>query len=172
MKMSSQIAVIGVGLVLLSSGIVMPFRGGISDLEAEVHSLEQQRLADEAIPALVEEAYQRVSEIRSQSTQRAANLCPDTPEARQQVETLVLESVLKAGLRQIRMDTGAVDRSARFPSRPLDLVVEGDAAALKKFLVALEAMPWVTRVISLSVEQGERIRRINLRIAVMLEAKS
>lgn len=172
MKMSSQIAVIGVGLVLLSSGVVMPFRSGLSDLESEVAVLEQQRLDDAAVPAKVEQAYQRVSEIRSQRTDRAAQLCPDTPEAQQEVETLVLEAVLKSGLRQIRMDTGSVDRSARFPSRPLDLVVEGNAVALKKFLVALEAMPWVTRVINLSVDQGERIRRINLRIAVMLEAKS
>ena len=87
-------------------------------------------------------------------------------------ETLVLEAVLKSGLRQVRVDTGSVDRGARFPSRPINLVVEGDAASLKKFLVVLEEMPWVTRVMNLSVEQGEKIRRIALRIAVMLEAKS
>ena len=141
MKMSSQLAVLGVGLVLLSSGVIWPIRSDVSGLEAEVLLLDQQSKNDAIVPKLVEQAYERVSEIRLQRTLRAAQLCPDTPEAQQEVETLVLEAVLKSGLRQVRVDTGSVDRGARFPSRPIDLVVEGDATSLKKFLVFARTQP-------------------------------
>ncbi len=171
-KASTTIALIGVGLIIASSGVLYPIQGSVTSLEDEVHLLNSQRVADEAVQLQVQELHQQVLEVREQSANRAQRLCPDTPEALQGVETLVLEHVIDTGLVSVRMDSGSTNRSGRFPFRAIDLVVEGNASSLLEFLTALEGMPWVTRLLQLKVEQGAEQRRINLQIAVMLEAES
>ena len=171
-KASTTIALIAMGLILASSGVLYPIQGNVSGLEDEVGQLDQQRIADEAVRAQVQELHAQVTDMRERSANRSARLCPDTPEALQGVETMVLENVLDAGLVSVRMDSGATNRTGRFPFRTIDLVVEGNASSLLKFLVSLEGMPWVTRVLQLKVEQGAEQRRINLQVAVMLEAES
>ncbi len=169
---TSRVAIVAVILLIVSAGILYPIHGKISTLEDEVAQLDQQREADEPVPMLVKDAHDRVMAMRDRIQGRAYHLCPSTPEAQQELERTVMDHVMNAGLDSIRMDSGAEVRTGPFPYRTFDLVVEGDANALRSFLVDLETMPWVTRVLRLSVEQGDDTRRISLQIAVMLESKS
>ena len=173
MKFQAKLAVIGVGLVLASSGVVYPMRGSIDELEQEVASLELQRASDQMLPGQVKALHTQVMEMRARSAQRPKNLCPDTPEAQQEVEKAVLGHVISAGLMTVRTDSGTTVRTGKYPYRTIDLVVEGEAQSLQSFFHGLEEMPWVTRILKLSVDkQGESRRRITLQVAVMLEAKS
>jgi hypothetical protein len=173
MKFQVKIAVIGVGLVMASSGVIYPMQGGIEAREQEVESLELQRSIDETVPGKVKALHAEVLDMRSRSALRPKNLCPDTPEAQQQVEKAVLGHVRSAGLITVRTVSGTTVRTGKYPYRTIDLIVEGDAQALQSLFHGLEEMPWVTRILKLSVDkQGESRRRITLQVAVMLEAKS
>lgn len=172
MKINTKLVMIAVGLLVVSAGIVWPIRGNISTLQQEVSGLELQMASDESIPAQVAAMHQRVKDARERSSARSKNLCPDTPQAQQSVEKMVLAHVMDSGLMSVRTDSGSTVRTGKFPYRTFDLVVEGDAQALMNFFRALESMPWVTRVLKVGVEQGEATRRITLEIALMLEVES
>jgi len=58
------------------------------------------------------------------------------------------------------------------PCLVIELVVDGDGSSLNRFLRSIEEMSWVTRVMSLSIEPGSSVRRINIQVAVMLERSS
>ena len=72
----------------------------------------------------------------------------------------MLELVESSGLNSVKMDRQAENRSGKVPSFSIDLVVEGDAFALHKFLEALEGTRWVTRVLSIAIEPGSEVREI------------
>jgi hypothetical protein len=108
-------------------------------------------------------------ELKEDLTSREFTLCPDTPEARNQFESLLNVQIQEAGLSRISMDRQAGYGLGDTPSFSISLVIEGDAFQLHTFLRGLESLEWLTRVLKLEIQPGDTERRIKMQIAVLLE---
>jgi len=171
MKIGGRIAVVAVGLVLASSGVVYPLQGSIASAGNEVEQLQSRIAAESGVQLELLAARAEMDALRERIEQRDVHLCPATPEAQHSFESDLAARIERSGLHSVRSDRKLDNRDGR-PALVLDMVVEGDAFALHKFLGSLEEMRWVTRVLALGVEPGQDLRRITLQIAVMLEQKS
>ncbi len=171
MKPAGRISFIAVALLLVSSGVVYPIQKSMSSAGADVDRLQTELAHDAGIHDALMAAHAKMLAVQQRIKDRPFSLCADTPEAEHEFETKLLELVGSSGLNSVRMDRQAENRGGHLPSLNIDLVVEGDAFALHKFLEALEGTRWVTRVLGISVEPGNEVRRVTLQIAVMLEQK-
>ena len=145
MTPGARIAIVAVLLLGASAGVLYPLHGSLAEAQTEVE--------------------QRMSE-------RAFKLCPNTPEAEHEVESNLQTRVEESKLQSVKMDRRNETLDGTDPSLVFELLVDGDGAALKRFLCSLEEMSWVTRVLSMEIASGSNTRRINIQIAVMLERKS
>ena len=170
MKISGRIAVVGVGLLIASSGVLYPLQGKIASAGSEVDGLRSQLQAAGGVHVELLAARAEMEQARARAAGRDVSLCPATPEAQHAFESDLAAEIERSGLHSIRTDRRPETRDGR-PILLIDMVVEGEATSLHKFLVQLEGMRWVTRVLSLGVEPGSELRRITLQIAVMLEQK-
>jgi hypothetical protein len=172
MKASANIAIIAVVRVGASAGVLYPLHGSIGSVRKDVGELEAELAREQGGHAALLDAYGKFKELQDRIRQRAYRLCPQTPEAQHDFEGALQEAVMVSGLSSVRMDRRNEQMEAGNPCLIIDLTVDGDAAALQRFLVELERLPWVTRVLSLAIEAGAETRRISVQVAVMLERKS
>ncbi|MGQ0552561.1 MAG: hypothetical protein ACT4PU_05015 [Planctomycetota bacterium] len=161
-----------VGLLLASSGVLYPIHGSILEAKTQVQGLDAEIERDAAVHHELMAAHAQMLAVRQRVSERASNLCPNTPEGEHEFETALLQTVQSAGLNSYRMDRRSETREGTHPSLTIELVVDGDAFALQRFLLATERLPWVTRILSIAVEPGNDVRRMTLQVAVMLEPKS
>ncbi len=172
MKTQGRVVAVAMGLLLASAGVLYPLHGSMQEAQAEADRFEQELARDSDVHSQLIAAQRAVNEVRERVASRPFGLCPSTPEAQHEFEATLMGQVEASGLHNIRMDRREEMRDGRYPTLTMDLLVEGDAFALQRFLQALEEMRYVTRVTSLGVEPGGELRRVNLQIAVMLEQKS
>jgi len=172
MKPSGRITFIAVALLMASAGTLYPIRTTMLSAQAEVDRIQADLDRDAGVHEQLLAAHERMLAVKQGIAERAFILCPNTPEAEHEFETTLLGLVDSTGLHSVRMDRQSSESlDSRTPSLSLDLVVEGEAQSLQKFLQALEGMRWVTRVLGISVEPGNEVRRMTLEIAVILEQK-
>jgi hypothetical protein len=171
MKPSGRITLIAVALLMASAGTLYPIRKSMISAQSEVERIQTDLDRDQGVHDQLMAAHARMLEVKKGIAERAFSLCPNTPEAEHEFETTLLGLVESTGLHSVRMDRQPEAMDTRTPSLSLDLVVEGEAQSLQKFLQALEGMRWVTRVVGISVEPGNEVRRMTLEIAVILEQK-
>jgi hypothetical protein len=172
MKSQGHIVAVAMGLLMASAGVLYPLHGSLQEAQGEVDRLEQEIAQDAQVHAQLVDAQRAVNDVRERVATRPFGLCPATPEAQHEFEATLMGKVESSGLHSVRMDRREDMRDGRYPTLTMELVVEGDAFALQRFLQSLEEMSYVTRVTSLGIEPGAEIRRVNLQIAVMLEHKS
>lgn len=172
MKSSVTIAVIAVGLCTASAGVLYPLHGSISSVQDELDALDTELAQDQGVHAVLMEAHARLTSQQQRNRERAYRLCPNTPEAEHDFESALQEAVAISGLSSVRMDRRNEQMEAGNPCLIIDLTVDGDYSAMQQFLVELERLPWVTRVLSLAIEAGSEVRRIQIQVAVILERKS
>lgn len=171
MKPGGKIAFVAVALVMASAGTLYPIRSSLLVAQAEVDRIQADLDRDATVHDQLLQAHSRMLEVKQSISERAFVLCPATPEAEHEFETTLLGLVESSGLHSVRMDRQTQSLDSRTPVLALELVVEGEALSLQKFLQALEGMRWVTRVLGISVEPGNEVRRMTLQIAVILEQK-
>jgi len=171
MKPTGKIAFVAVALVMASAGTLYPIRSSMLSAQAEVDRIQADLDRDRGVHEQLLKAHARMLVVKQSIAERAFSLCPATPEAEHEFETNLLGLVDSTGLHSVRMDRRSETLDARTPVLSLELVVEGEAKSLQKFLQAMEGMRWVTRVLGLTVEPGNEVRRMTLQIAVILEQK-
>jgi len=171
MKPGGRITLVAVALVMASAGTLYPIRNSMAAAQAEVDRIEADLARDSGVHDQLLAAHAEMQAVQKRLEERAFGLCPATPEAEHEFETALLGMVDSTGLHSVRMDRDSERMDGRTPMLAIDLVVEGDAHSLQKFLQALEGMRWVTRVLGVSVEPGNEVRRMTLQIAVILEQK-
>ncbi len=171
MKPNGKIALAAVALVMASAGTLYPIRNSLASSQSEVDRIQADLDRDQGVHEQLLKAHARMLEVKASIAERAFGLCPSTPEAEHEFETSLLGLVDSTGLHSVRMDRKTETMDSRTPVLSLDLVVEGEAQSLQKFLQALEGMRWVTRVLGITVEPGNEVRRMTLQIAVILEQK-
>jgi len=169
MNFSTNVAVTAVVLLVASAGVLFPLHGSISELETDLVSLETQADDESAVPNRISEINQDLAQLEESQSSREFTLCPDTPEARNQFETLLNREIQSAGLSRISMDRQVGYGVGGTPSFNISLVIEGDAFELHTFLRGLESIEWLTRVLKLEIQPGDTERRIKMLIAVLLE---
>jgi hypothetical protein len=172
MNLSGSLTLIGAGLVVATAGILYPLQSKVSAASSAVDTLDGELSANADVHGQLLAAHAAMIAVQKRIQDRAVILCPDTPEAIHEFESSVLDEVDRCGLHSVRMDRHAESQDLMAPSFSTDLVVEGDASALHTFLEALESLRWVSRVMSISIDPGNEVRRVSLQIAVMLEQKS
>jgi hypothetical protein len=172
MKTNGRIVAVAMGLVLASAGVLYPIHGTISAAREESGRIESELDADRTVHQQLLDAQEAMNDVQRRVAERPFGLCPGTPEAQHEFEAALMGHVESSGLHSVRMDRREEARDGRYATLTMDLVVEGDAFALQRFLQAVEEMRYVTRVTSLVVEPGAEVRRMNLQIAVMLESMS
>lgn len=172
MKSQGRIIAVAMGLLVASAGVLYPLHGSMAEAQDEVDRLDQEMARDADVHQQLVAAQRSVNDVRERVASRPFGLCPSTPEAQHEFEAALMGHVENSGLHSIRMDRHEELRDGRYPTLTMELLVEGDAFALQRFLQSLEELRYVTRVTQLSVEPGADVRRVNLQIAVMLEQKS
>ena len=172
MNIQGRIAGVAVGLLMATAGVLYPIKGSLGEASADVERLQQDLARDSGVHAQLLEAQRAMEDVQKRVAARPFGLCPATPEAQHEWEAALMAQVESSGLHSIRMDRREGLLEGGYSSLTMELVLEGDAGALQRFLQSLEGMRYVTRVTSLSVEPGGLVRRFNLQIAVMLEQKS
>lgn len=171
MKINGRIAAVAVGLLVASAGVLYPVEGSMKSAASDVDSLQRSLEADAGVHDQLVAARKSMDEVHEHVAALPFSLCPATPDAEHEFEAQLMAAVEASGLHSVRMDRREDAKDARYPTLSMDLVVEGDAFALQRFLLALEAQKYVTRITQMSVESGADVRRIDLQIAVMLEQK-
>jgi len=172
MKTNGRIVAVAMGLLLASAGVLYPIQGSLQQAGMRAGDLERELAADTGVHADLVAAQQAMNDVQRRVAERPFALCPSTPEAQHEFEASLMGHVEASGLHSIRMDRREELRDGRYPTLTMDLVLEGDAFALQRFLQTVEEMRYVTRVTSMVIDPGAEIRRMNLQIAVMLEQKS
>ena len=172
MKTQGRIVAVAMGLLMASAGVLYPLHGSLQEAQDEVDRLDQELAHDGDVHAQLVSAQRSVNEVRERVSSRPFGLCPATPEAQHEFEATLMGQIEDSGLHSVRMDRREEARDGGYATLTMELVLEGDASALQRFLQSLEGMRYVTRVTSLTVEPGGLVRRANLQIAVMLEQKS
>lgn len=172
MKIDGRLFAVATGLLLASAGVLHPIRGSLGEAATRAENLERELAADAGVHAELVRAQEAMNDVQRRVAERPFGLCPATPEAQHEFEAALMGHVEASGLHSIRMDRREELRDGRYPTLSMDLVLEGDAAALQRFLRTVEELRYVTRVTSLVIDPGAEIRRMNLQIAVMLEQKS
>ena len=171
MKIQGRIAAVAVALLMASAGVLYPIRGSMNTAAADVDRLEADLARDAGVHDELRDAQAAMESVKQRIAARPFGLCPATPEAQHEWEASLMAQVESSGMHSIRMDRRE-EAGNGYATLTMELVLEGDASALQRFLQSLEGMSYVTRVTSLSVEPGNLVRRVNLQIAVMLEQKS
>ena len=172
MKINGRIAVVAVGLLMASAGVLYPVHGSMQSARGDVETLQMALDADAGVHEQLLAARKAMEEVDAHVAALPFSLCPATPEAQHDFEAQLMGQVEASGLHSVRMDRREDMHDSRYPTLSMDLVVEGDAFALQRFLLALEGQKYITRITQLSIESGADVRRMNLQIAVMLEQKS
>ncbi len=172
MKINGRIFAVAMGLALASAGVLYPIHGSMRGAAAAGERIDVELDADRTVHQQLLDAQEAMNDVQRRVAERPFGLCPSTPEAQHEFEAAVMGHVESSGLHSVRMDRREEARDGRYATLTMDLVVEGDAFALQRFLRAVEEMSYVTRVTSLTVEPGAEVRRMNLQIAVMLEQMS
>lgn len=172
MNLSTNIVVTAVLLLVLSGGLLYPIHSSIGELETAIVALEASPTsASSPVPERLAEVNRELERLHVSLDARGFELCPDTPEARNEMESLLHTEMMNAGLTRVSMDRQAGSGTGAFPSFNISLIVEGDAFELHAFLQGLESLKWVTRVLKLEIQPGDVERRIKMQIAVLLENK-
>lgn len=169
MKFGMHITITAVVLTIASAGVLSPIYGGVSELEEEVAALQAEEARGATIMAAFKELEQQQAQLDLDIAGRQFRLCPNEQEAILEFESTLVSLINQSGLEMIRFQGQPKPRNDTFRYLAWDLVVQGDAYSLDSFLVSLEALDWVSRVMSLSIGSGEDVREITLKIAVMLE---
>ena len=172
MKIQGRIAAVAVALLMASAGVLYPIRGSMNTAAADVERLQGDLARDAGVHEELRDAQAAMESVKQRIAARPFGLCPATPEAQHEWEASLMAQVESSGMHSIRMDRREEASAGGYATLTMELVLEGDASALQRFLQSLEGMRYVTRVTSLSVEPGNLVRRVNLQIAVMLEQKS
>jgi len=172
MNIQGRIAGVAVALLMATAGVLYPIKGKLGEASSDVERLEGDLERDANVHEQLVAAQLAMEDVQKRIAARPFGLCPATPEAEHEWEAALMAQVESSGLHSIRMDRREEARDGGYSSLTMELVLEGDAGALQRFLQSLEGMRYVTRVTSLSVEPGGLVRRANLQIAVMLEQKS
>ena len=172
MTLSSNVVVTAVVLLVVSGGLLYPVHTSISDLEVTIAELEGTKNVESEVPQQLSALQDQLEELRSNSSDSEFELCPDTPEARNEFETALHRQIRDSGLGRISVDRQAGFGMGDVPSFTVSLVVEGDAFQLHNFLKGLESLEWLTRVMNLEVQPGDVERRIKMKISVLLENNS
>ncbi len=171
MKFGAHIAVTGMALAVASAGVLFPIYGKVGGLQEEVASLEAEQATGGAIEAQFMQLEAEKRDLEERIAGRQFRLLPDNQEAHHNFETRLLQLVGDSGLNSVRTGRGKDAVGGLYRHLDWELVVEGAAGDLDRFLISLERIEWVTRVQSLQVEPGDEMRRITMKIAVMLETK-
>lgn len=172
MKLSAQIAVTAVGVLIASAGVLIPIQQTKAGLEEEVASLQLQASTGVDVEVQIDVMRQEIAELEQALETRTVKLLPDTSEAKHAFESALQSQLFAAGLQRVSMDRQAGAPIGGTPTFQLDLVVEGEAKELHGFLVGLESLHWVSRVLALDVSSGVGRREITMTLAVPLEASS
>lgn len=172
MKINGRISAVAVGLLMASAGVLYPVNGSMQAARNDVETLRTALEADAGVHEQLLAAREAMQEVDAHVAALPFSLCPATPEAQHDFEAQLMGQVEASGLHSVRMDRREDMHDARYPTLSMDLVVEGDAFALQRFLLALESQKYITRITQLAIESGADVRRMNLQIAVMLEQKS
>jgi hypothetical protein len=171
MKPAGRITFVAVALIMASAGTLYPIRNSMAAAQADVERIETDLSRDAGVHEQLLQSHAQMQAVKKRIEERAFSLCPATPEAEHGFETALLGMVDSSGLHSVRMDRGAERMDGRTPMLAIDLVVEGEARSLHAFLQAVEGMRWVTRVLGVTIEPGNEVRRMTLQIAVILEQK-
>lgn len=169
MKFGMHVTITAMALSLAGAGVLTPIYNGVSELEAQVAALETENARGETVMETFKALKEQRAELEADIAGRQFRLCPNDQSAFNDFESTLLTLVDDAGLDSIRTVRATKPVNSTFRYLAWDLVVQGDALALDKFLVDLEELDWVARVLSLSIDSGEDVRDISLKIAVMLE---
>ena len=172
MKLSAQIAVTAVGVLIASAGVLIPIQQKKAALLDEVASLQLAASTGVDVDVQIDVVRQQIEELEQTLESRTVVLLPDTSEAKHAFESALQSQLYAAGLERISMDRQAGAPVGGTPTFELDLVVEGEAKELHGFLVGLESLHWVSRVLALDVSSGMGRREITMKLAVPLEATS
>jgi hypothetical protein len=169
MKPAARIAVVAIAMLAASAGALYPLQGSLREKSTEVKLLEADLGRDSSVHEQLMSAHATRRDVELRMSERAFRLCPNTPEAEHEVESNLLQRVEGSGLKSSRMDRRNESLDGGNPCLVIELVVEGDGSSLNRFLRSLEEMNWVTRVLSMSIDAGTSVRRIDIQVAVMLE---
>jgi hypothetical protein len=169
MRPGVLIVMIAMGLLTASAGVLYPVRSAVRGAREDVARLEQELGRERGLRAEAMRVRRELEQTQQSLSQRVLRLCPDTPEAQHEFEAGLLGAVESSGLSSVRMDRRRDLLDGDQTCLVIDLVVDGDAQALHRFLRVVEGLPWVTRVLSLSIDPGAAVRRITLQLALVLE---
>ncbi len=172
MSFSTHVAVTALALLVLCGGVLYPVHTSITELESSLVTLEQNDSVESTVPQQLAAVQDEIEVVRASFSDRDFSLCPDTPEARNELETALHREIRSSGMSRISMDRQNGFGLGDVPSFAISLVVEGDAFQLHNFLKGLETLTWVTRVLKLEIQPGDEERRIKMQIAVLLENES
>lgn len=172
MKLPTHIIITAGAMVIASAGVLYPINTSIDELRNEIQVMEAARNGDELVSAELRATQERIADLEAEMESRTKVLCPNTPAARHAVETAVHDRINRAGLRRVSTDNQPNVMGPETPAFGISLIVEGDAFELHEFLVGIESLKWVTRVLSFNIQPGDEQRRITLQIAVLLEDAS
>jgi len=170
MKLSSQIAVTAIVVVIGAAGLLYPIQESISDLEFEIQSLNDSAVEADDVQQQIVTMHERIAAAESALEERTLFLCPDSSSARLQFEASLTSGLVGSGLERVSIDRTDGSPVHGIPTFVVELVVEGNATQLHAFLRGLEGLPWVNRVIHLQVHPGLGRRTVEMKIAVPLES--
>lgn len=169
MKLSSQIAVTAIVVIIGAAGLLYPIHQSISELEVEIASLGGSAVADDVQEQIVS-MHAQIAAAETALEERTEFLCPDSSSARLQFESSLTAGLVESGLQRVSIDRTDGSPIHGIPTFVVELVVEGNATQLHGFLRSLEGLRWVNRVIHLEVHPGLGRRTVEMKIAVPLEA--
>ena len=169
MKMSSQIAITAIVVIIGAAGLLYPIHQNISELEFEIEALGGSA-AQIDVQTQIISMHERIAAAELAIEERTLFLCPDSSAARLQFETSLTSELVGAGLQRVSIDRTDGSPIHGIPTFVVELVVEGNATQLHAFLLGLESLPWVNRVIHLEVHPGLGRRTVEMKIAVPLES--
>ncbi len=169
MKLSSQIAITATAVIIGAAGLLYPIHQSITELESEIESLGSSSAADDVQEQIVS-MHAQIAAAESSLEERTLFLCPDSSAARLQFESSLTAGLVESGLQRVSIDRTDGSPIHGISTFVVELVVEGDASQLHEFLLGLEGLRWVNRVIHLEVHPGLGRRTVEMKIAVPLEA--
>ena len=87
MKLSAQIAVTAVGVLIASAGVLIPIQQTKTGLEEEVASLQLQASTGVDVEVQIDVMRQEIAELEQALETRTVKLLPDTSEAKHAFES-------------------------------------------------------------------------------------
>ena len=120
----------------------------VDSLEEEIVTLERERDQDASVHIQLQIVKEQMNEFVDEVSGRKFELCPDTAEARNRLETAVYAEIQKAGLRRVSTDRKPGVELGGVKTFMIELLVEGHpdrARSARKGLAENHTAVWMER---------------------------